>query len=77
MPLFDFKIKCWSVSDCEVTYQKEPQMILGLLVSLTVQNRFSYLVTAYPRPLRKNLPGMTPVGSPSSKVISPLTMIQL
>ena len=31
----------------------------------------------YPRPFRKNLPGNAPVGSPSSKVISPLTRIQL
>jgi hypothetical protein len=29
-----------------------------------------------PRPLRKNFPGMAPVGTPSSKVISPFTMIQ-
>lgn len=35
-----------------------------------------WVVGVYPMPLRSKRPGKAPVGSPSSKVISPLTMVQ-
>ncbi len=51
------------------------------LVATTETGRMAFrpyapLATTYPRPFRNRRPGIAPVGSPSSKVISPFTSVQ-